>query len=153
MASFEKDRLYVSMIPPATASQPIEGRKYTLTHSDTTGQLFLAVGYDHDYAAINTQMRDEVLAWWQSDCQYPYILAGKVYIDNGEHSEKVSKKRFDIFSQEMNVALKGIIYGDWPFLNNYPFLLNAPIYIHFESNYPQYNQTLYFGTPMSYLDK
>ena len=151
MASFDKERLNVTIMPPASTVQPVEGRKYTLTHSDGTGQLFLAVGYDYDYAAINKQMRDEVLAKWKSDCQYPYILAGKVYIDNGEHSEKISKSRFDIFSREMNVALKGMFYGDWPFLNHYPFLLNAPIYIRLKSKYPQFNQTLYFGTPMHYL--
>ncbi|MFS0576253.1 staygreen family protein [Sporosarcina sp. 179-K 3D1 HS] len=27
-------------MPPATFAQPVEGRKYTLTHSDRTAELF-----------------------------------------------------------------------------------------------------------------
>jgi hypothetical protein len=46
-------------------------RCYTLTHSDTTGELFLTIGPDFDRAQISglytRLMRDEVLAEWRED--------------------------------------------------------------------------------------
>ena len=49
-------------MPPATSAQPLEGRKYTLTHSDVTAELFLDIGYVYNYEVVNCEMRDEVLA-------------------------------------------------------------------------------------------
>ena len=43
-------------------------RKYTLTHSDFTGDLFLTIDKDYDKVALSNWytkfMRDEVLAEW-----------------------------------------------------------------------------------------
>ena len=65
MSSFNPEKLSVTFIPPANSFQPIEGRKYTLTHSDLTAELFLNIGYMFNYEKINPIMRDEVLAEWQ----------------------------------------------------------------------------------------
>ncbi|MFK2826002.1 staygreen family protein [Bacillus sp. B190/17] len=153
MSSFNPQKLSVKIIPPANSIQPMEGRKYTLTHSDITAELFLDIGYVYNYKAINLNMRDEVLAKWQKDKHGHLILTGKAYVDGGEFSQNTSAIRFNIFKREMNTALKGMIYGDRPFFANYPFLLDAPIYIYYESSYPQYNQTIYYGTPRQYLNQ
>lgn len=39
------------------------------------------------------------------------------------------------------------------FYANDPVLLDAPIYIYYESNNPQYRQKIYFGTPRQYLNQ
>lgn len=96
-------------------------------------------------------MRDEVLAEWKKDKFGCLSLVGIAYADGGEFSQTVADARFAIFKKEMATALKGIIYGDRPFYVNYPFLLNAPIYIHYLSIYPQYSQVVYYGTPRQYL--
>ena len=153
MSNFDPQKLKVKLIPPANSVQPIEGRKYTLTHSDMTAELFLDIGYVYNYEAINRQMRDEVLAEWKKDEQGRFMLAGTAYVDGGEFGEIVSGIRFNVFKKEMDTALKGIVYGDLAFYTNYPVLLDAPIFIYYDSTYPQYHQTLYYGTPRQYLDQ
>ncbi|MRH43308.1 hypothetical protein GH741_11515 [Aquibacillus halophilus] len=151
MSTFIPQKLSVKIIPPATHAQPIEGRKYTLTHSDVTGQLFLATGYVYHYRDINWEMRDEVLAEWKKDLQCRFSLVGNAYVDQGEFSEDEAEFRLKIFKKEMDTALKGILYGDQQFFSYYPNLLDAPIYIYYHSSYPQYRQLLYYGTPRDYL--
>lgn len=148
---FNLEKLSVKIIRPANFCQPIEGRKYTLTHSDTSAELFLDIGYVYNYEAIDQKVRDEVLAEWQKDNQYCLNLVGKAYVDGGGFSKEVSEVRFNIFMKEMDTALKGIINGNHLLFANYPFLLNAPIYIYYESIYPQYSQIIYYGTPRQYL--
>ena len=80
MSNFNPEKLSVSFIPPASTARPLAGRKYTLTHSDLTGQLFLSIGYIYDLDAINKKMRDEVIAQWQKHVSGGYVLFGRVYI-------------------------------------------------------------------------
>lgn len=146
MSNFNPQKLSVRLIPPATLIQPIQGRKYTLTHSDITGELFLDIGYKYNNQAINWKIRDEVLAEWKEG-QGALHLIGRVYVAGGEFDEQTANKRFTIFVKEMDTALKGIVYGDLPLYTNYPELLDAPIYVHYKSYYPQYRMIVYYGTP------
>ena len=151
MSKFDPQKLFTNVIPPANFVHPVEGRKYTLTHSDATAELFLDIGYVYNLKAIDWEMRDEVLAEWQKDTQCRFRLVGLVYIDAGKFSEEEAGYRFNIFQKEMRLALKGIVNGDLPFFAQYPQLLDAPIYIIFDSIYPQYNQVLFYGTPRQYI--
>ena len=51
-------------------------RKYTLTHSDKTANLFLTIGKTYDYKSINYNMRDEVFGE-----ELPLALKAIVYGD------------------------------------------------------------------------
>lgn len=150
MSKFNSSKLAVRYLPPATEFRPVDRRKYTLTHSDSTGDQFLAIGGYYDVNAINTKFRDEVFAEWLPQMGQ-YVLSGKVYISGGEFDEQYSKVRFLIFQKELDLALTAIIYGDRSFYSNYPWLLDSPIFIHFESAYPQFSKILYYGTPRQYL--
>jgi hypothetical protein len=152
VSKFKPERLKVNFIPPATAIVPIDSRKYTLTHSDLTGELFLSIGNVYDYQAINYDMRDEVLADWTT-INGEYLLYGKVYISNGEYDFNMSRIRYMVFKKELDLALTAIIYGDRSFFKYYPWLLDAPIYVQFSSIYPEFNQVAYYGTPRKYLNK
>lgn len=150
MSKFDPSMLNVTYFPPATPFKPVDERKYTLTHSDVTGELFLTIGYCYDYDAVNSKFRDEVLAEWKP-VMGQYTLLGKLYVTNGEFDENYALIRFHIFQKELPLALTAMVYGDQKFYQNYPWLLDSPIYIQFESSYPQYNQYMYFGTPRYYL--
>jgi hypothetical protein len=143
MSVFNPQKLSIKLIPPATFAQPVEGRKYTLTHSDITAELFLDIGYVYNDKSINPKMHDEVLAEWKKDSLGRLNLVGKAYVDGGEFSQKVAGTRFKIFKKEMALALKGIVYGDRPFYVHYPFLLDAPIFIHYLSIYPHIGRLLF----------
>lgn len=151
MSVFDPQKLSVNLIPPAASSQPLEGRKYTLTHSDVTAQLFLDIGYVYNYAAINPTMRDEVLAEWTRVSHGHFSLIGSAHVDGGEFDRKAAELRFRVFHQEMDTALHGMVYGDRPFYVHYPSLLDAPIFIHYLSAYPEFRQVSYYGTPRQYL--
>jgi hypothetical protein len=150
MSVFIPSKLSVTYLAPATPFRPVEGRKYTLTHSDTTGQLFLSIGCNYNYSAINYNMRDEVLAEWIPQLG-EYSLCARVYVSGGEYDENYTKVRFMIFQKELNLALKAMVNGDQAFYSNFPWLLDAPIYVHFESIYPPFNQVIFYGTPRNYL--
>jgi hypothetical protein len=111
MNMFNPSKLTTKYAAPATQFRPVEGRKYTLTHSDASGQLFLTIGVHYDYLAINPQSRDEVLAEWVPQ-KGEFALIGRVYISGGEYDEKYAMVRYMIFQKELNLALKAIVYGD-----------------------------------------
>ncbi|MDP4164043.1 MAG: staygreen family protein [Bacillota bacterium] len=152
MRTFFPSKLKVNLLAPATANRPFEGRKYTLTHSDQTGDLFLSIGTVYNWAVINPSFRDEVIAEWIPQMG-EFTLYGKVYISGGEYDEAYARLRFLIFKKELELALKAIIYGDQTFFTFFPWLLDAPIYIQFESVYPEFHQVLFYGTPRYYLTK
>jgi hypothetical protein len=150
MSNFNPAKLTTQYLAPVTAFRPVEGRKYTLTHSDETGELFLSIGNQFNYSAIDPKLRDEVIAEWVPK-KGEYILFGRVHVSEGEFDEKYAKVRYLIFNKELPLALSAMIFGDQYFFTNFPWLLDAPIYIHFESNFPQYNHIKRFGTPRYYL--
>jgi hypothetical protein len=61
-------RLHVTFAPGVSPRGPLIPRAYTLTHSDSSGELFLGVGAAYDRRQIGglytRLMRDEVLAAW-----------------------------------------------------------------------------------------
>ena len=61
MKKLNPEKLHVEFRQGVTPTEPIMPRRYTLTHSDVTAELFLTVGPEYAYDKI-TQMRDEVLA-------------------------------------------------------------------------------------------
>ncbi|ALC90330.1 hypothetical protein AM500_11445 [Bacillus sp. FJAT-18017] len=145
---FDPAKLAVTYIAPITPFRPFEGRKYTLTHSDSTGQLFLTIGPKYLYT--NSQYKDEVYAEWLQTMG-EFTLCGKVHVTKGDFDEQHSKVRFMIFRKEMETALKALVFGDQAFYSCFPWLLDAPIYIKFESVYPEFNKMIYYGTPRQYM--
>ncbi|MBO0959901.1 staygreen family protein [Neobacillus sp. MM2021_6] len=150
MSQFQASKLHTTFLPSANETLPVSGRKYTLTHSDTTGHLFLTVGPYYNLTAIHVHMRDEVLAEWTRQ-QDQFTFVAHVYVSGGEFDEQAAKKRFMIFQREAPLALTAIFYGDRAFFSNYPQLLDSPIYLYFESTYSPFHQVLYYGTPRNYI--
>ncbi len=150
MSSFNSSKLSTTLVPPATSSYPVSGRKYTLTHSDTTGQLFLSIGCSYNNKAIDKNMRDEVLAALHvTDRQA--VIQGEVFVSGGEFSREQAQLRYQIFRRELPLALEAMFYGDQAFFQHYPDLLNTPIYIYFISTYQEFRGWSYYQTPKFYL--
>ncbi|MGH4140505.1 staygreen family protein [Clostridium sp.] len=131
----------------ANKTEPIIPRKYTLTHSDITGELFLTIAEKYDYEKI-TDMRDEVLAEWIM-ANDDYALMVNVMVDN-ERNPVMSAIRNDIFVRELPLALEAIIYGDRELLKTNSFLYKTPIYVKFNSDYPVFNRLELWGTLSDY---
>jgi hypothetical protein len=65
---FDAARLRVGFAEGTRPDGPLNPRRYTLTHSDRTGDLFLTIGPDYDQRALRALQvrleRDEVLGDW-----------------------------------------------------------------------------------------
>ena len=146
MSKFQPERLSVEYRDGFTATAPIIPRRYTLTHSDETGQLFLTIGFQYAWDKIGPT-RDEVLGTWTANgsafCAY-------VYIDQGEYSENAAAKRNDVFRRELPLALTVIRYGDRALFAKYPSLDQVPIIITFMSTYPQFARQENWGAFRSF---
>ena len=147
MERLNPEKLNVEYRDDVTHKKPVAGRKYTLTHSDTTGDLFLTLGRGYAYDKIN-KFRDEVLGEWRN-YNGGYFLYIHVYVD-GLFDPAVSAKRYSIFTRELPLALEAIRYGDGMFFSAHPQLDNSPIWIYFHSTTPYYNRIENWGTPEDY---
>jgi hypothetical protein len=128
-------------------------RRYTLTHSDVTGDLFLAIGKEYDHQAVSglytRLMRDEVLAEWldvDSGFElhiYCHVSGGFVFGTSGF--------RYKIFRRELPLVLEAICYGERSLFTSQPGLKSAPIFVHFQAKPGKYNQVEAWGKPEDYL--
>ncbi|TSI11070.1 staygreen family protein [Lysinibacillus sp. BW-2-10] len=145
MSKFNPEKLSVQYRNGMTAMQPVIPRRYTLTHSDDTGDLFLTIGNEYAWDKVNPKMRDEVLGEWRINGGYIYFCV-YLHIDQGEYDQNTSSKRMEIFKRELPLALTAIRYGDRLLFNKYPNLDNAMIIVNFMSTYPQFNRQEIWGT-------
>ena len=127
--------------------QPVPGRKYTITHSDTTGQLFVFIAGEYAEDQIN-EMRQEVRLEWQK-AKRGYVLSGSVQVDINGY-ELSSKMRSEAFYSEMPNALQALRQADRFLFERYPVLDSAPVFIQFVSDNSSYGKTYDFGTIGTY---
>lgn len=137
MSKFDPQKLNVYYDEDCDMSGPMKGRKYSLSHSDETGDLFLTIGKKFHYADDQTVLA-ELRCTQCGDIMDVYIQ-----VDNGGGIE-ATKMRDKIFRRELPLALKAIIYGDRKFLVSNG-LLNTCIRVKFQSKYPDYNISEQWG--------
>ncbi|MDF2558461.1 MAG: hypothetical protein K0R71_2289 [Bacillales bacterium] len=148
MSTFDPNKLSVEFRNGVTNTEPITPRKYTLTHSDQTAELFLTIGLSFAYDKINP-IRDEVFAEWviKDNLYYCYTYLN---VDGLHGSLEMATKRNEIFRRELPLALQAIRYGDQLFFNAYPDLDYSQIIVFFMSAYPQLNKIENWGTFSEY---
>jgi hypothetical protein len=128
-------------------------RKYTLTHSDTTGDLFLTIDKDYDKAALSNWytkfMRDEVLAEWK-EIEGNNKLLIYCHISGGLCFGWVSFRN-QIFRHELPLALEAICTGDIRFFDNNPKLKESQVIVYFISTKREYNKIEKWGKVKDYI--
>lgn len=149
MRTFDPDKLSVAYRDGVTAAGAVLPRRYTLTHSDATGELFLTVGVHYAWDKVNAAMRDEVIGEWVSNGGYPYAHF-YVYIDQGDYSAEQAARRNEVFRRELPLALTAIRYGDRMLFEAYPALDQAAVVITFMSANPQYARQENWGSFRDY---
>lgn len=145
-------KLHTAFLPGTTPESPLTPRRYTLTHSDRTGELFLSVGVEYNHQQISgwytRLMRDEVLAEWKQD-DADYSLHLYLHISGGIVFGRV-RWREAIFRRELPLVLEAIRYGDRNLFRAYPKLDQAPIRVHFQSSNLNQQTIEEFGKPCDY---
>lgn len=147
MKKLNPEKLSVRLRPGITLLNPMIPRRYTLTHSDVTAELFLTIGRTYAYDEIGP-MRDEVRAKWIfTDNQYKLYLYVNV---GGPFKKNIAAMRYQIFLKELPLALEALRYGDRLFFRTHPPLDFAPMWVFFESVYPEFNHKEFWGMPEQY---
>ncbi|MFX1572739.1 MAG: staygreen family protein [Promethearchaeota archaeon] len=147
MADFNPEKLHVVYKDSVDPANFILPRKYTLTHSDSTGDLFLTIASQYDYKQISSfytrLMRDEVLAEWQFNNNvyelHLYLHVSGGFIFGWAHM------RERIFRYHLPLVLKALRYADRTIFKSFPILNDSPIYIHFNSKNKKYNKIENYG--------
>ena len=147
MSRLDPEKLTVEFREGVTETAPIIPRRYTLTHSDITAELFLTIAPSYAYDKINV-MRDEVLGEWlvveESLRYYVYL-----YVD-GQLGQGMASIRNYVFRRELPLALEAIRYGDRRLFDTNPGLDQSPIIVYFLSANPEYNKVENWGTFAEY---
>lgn len=148
MSKFVPEKLSVEYKDDIDINTEERERKYTLTHSDETADLFLTIGKKYDYEKTN-KIRDEVLAEWKViDGRNTLSVYVQVSIDSSLSKTIIRDK---IFREELPLALKAITYGDKDFLKANAYLYKAVVVINFKSDISKYNQIEEWGVVSDYL--
>lgn len=152
MSRLNPEKLEVRFLPGTLPEGPTTPRRYTLTHSDTSGHLYLTLGPDYDQRQISgwytRLMRDEVLAEWLAGKKSPslhvycHVSGGLVFGTPGW--------RDAIFRRELPLVLEAFRFGDRRLFESEPALGEAPIYVHFSATQVRYNRTEGWGVPDDY---
>lgn len=122
-------------------------RKYTLTHSDSTGDLFLTIGTEFDYDQISSLytrfMRDEVLAEWKKKNNH-FELHLFMHVSGG-FCFGWAGLRDRIFRHHLPLVFQVIRHGDKNVFEEMPELKDSEILVHFQSKRKKYDKTENFG--------
>ncbi|MFC2028919.1 staygreen family protein [Chloroflexota bacterium] len=136
------EKLHVRILGPSQSLEQVLPRRYTLTHSNVTGNMLLSIGSQHDrkqFGGFYTRlMRDEVLAELKAEDKGTSLhvychVSGGIVIGN-------ARWRNDILHHHMRLVLEALHYGDRNLLSAHPELEQIKVWVHFRSKHTEYNK-------------
>ncbi|XP_042392267.1 protein STAY-GREEN, chloroplastic-like [Zingiber officinale] len=148
---FEASKLKVLFLG-AAAEEKQPGklpRTYTLTHSDVTSAITLAISGTVNSAQLqgwyNRLQRDEVVAEWE-EVQGRRSLHVHCHVSGGHALlAPIAGLRRSIFRRELPMVLKAFVHGDGALFGNHPELEEAAVWVYFHSNLPEFNSVESWG--------
>lgn len=146
------EKLHVRYFAGARRDFPLVPRRYTLTHSDFTGDLYLTIGLEFERNQVSQWytrlMRDEVLAEWTA-LQQDFALRVHCHVSGGLLLGW-PRLRYTIFRRELPLALEALRWGDRALFDKHPGLDSASVLVHFHASQQRYNVTEEWGPLGSY---
>ena len=153
MGRLRPEKLHVRFAKGCISGRPLVPRRYTLTHSDRTGELFLSIGPEYDEEQLRgwqaRLMRDEVLAEWQHQPGLPELHV-HCHV-SGQWALGPARWRDDVFRRELPLALEALCYGDRELMCSSRQLKQAPVWVHFHARQAKLDATEEWGTVSDYL--
>ena len=135
MTEFDDTELHVTYSEGCTPDAPRLPRRYTLTHSDRTGDLFLTIGGEYDRDALGALQvrveRDEVLGEWVSDTEGPRLELNMM-AQGGLPFFGTGAMRRNIFRHYRPMLLAALRHADRLFSQAHPELADAPVIARFD---------------------
>jgi hypothetical protein len=130
----DTSRLQVTFAEGAGPDGPLTPRRYTLTHSDRTGRLFLTIGPDYDGRALRSLQvrleRDEVLGDWVVADGVPRLDL-HMAAQGGLPIFGTGRMRTDIFRRYRQLVLGAMRAADAALTAAHPELGRAPVVARF----------------------
>jgi Staygreen protein len=154
MTHLNPNLLHVQFLDGVDETGPLSPRAYTLTHSDTTGELFLSIGKEINFPQIEgiytRLMRDEVLAEWElSETAtlhvFCHVSGGIVF--------GTARMRYNIFKHHMPMVLEAFYYGDRILLKEHPELPKGKVVVHFVARQKRFDLDETWGVLEDYQVK
>lgn len=131
---FDPSKLHVRFSEGSGPEGPRSPRRYTLTHSDVTGDLFLTIGREYDRRALSALQvrleRDEVLGEW-ADVEGTPCLELHMMAQGGLPLFGTGRMRCDIFRRYRPMVLGAMRHGDREFAEAHPELDVAEVLARF----------------------
>ena len=131
---FDDGKLKVTFAPGTLPDGPIAPRRYTLTHSDRTGQLFLVIGAEYDGKALRSLQvrleRDEVLGEWVISDGRPRLEL-HMTAQGGLPVFGTAAMRRRIFRGYRGLVLAALEHAERAFTGAHPELVGAPVLARF----------------------
>ncbi|MBN1304495.1 MAG: staygreen family protein [Anaerolineales bacterium] len=152
MSALNPLKLHVTFQEGLSSSEISLPRRYTLTHSDLTGDLFLTIGAEYDRKQISgfytRLMRDEAIAELLEDnlgiSMHVYChVSGGIVVGNAGW-------RYNIFRHHLPLVLEAFRHGDREWIHAHPLVDEARVIVHFESTHPKYNHLEDWGLLQAY---
>lgn len=149
-AIFEASKLKVLFLGVGEEKHPGKlPRAYTLTHSDVTSKLTLAISQTINNSQLqgwySKLQRDEVVAEWKK-IKGKMSLHVHCHISGGHFLlDLFARLRYYIFYKELPVVLRAFVHGDVNLFNSYPELQEALVWVYFHSNIPEFNKVECWG--------
>jgi hypothetical protein len=126
----DETKLHVTLTDAARRDAPLTPRRYTLTHSDRTGDLFLAIGREYDHKALRALQvrleRDEVLGEWVVAEDGPQLVL-HMMAQGGLPFFGTAAMRCRIFRHYREMVLEALQCGDRGLAAAHPEVAAAPI--------------------------
>lgn len=156
-AIFEASKLKVLFLGVDKEKHPQKlPRTYTLTHSDITSKLTLAISQTINNSQLqgwyNKLYRDEVVAEWKK-VKGKMSLHVHCHISGGHFLlDLFAPLRYYIFCKELPVVLNAFVHGDENLFNNNPELQEAMVWVYFHSSISEFNKVECWGPLKDALD-
>ena len=153
MSRLNPAKLNIRWRPGVTTQGPVSPRRYTLTHSDATGDLFLTIGADYDRGQVGglytRLMRDEVLAEWV-DTAGGFGLDVHCHVSGGVVFGSAAWRE-SILRMHMPMVIQAFRQGDAALFAGQPELDRSPVSVHFHSHRPTYDRVEPLGMLGDYV--
>jgi hypothetical protein len=151
MERLNPEKLHVTFLPGTSPEELFMPRRYTLTHSDRTGELFLSIGPDYDKKKVSRLytrlMRDEVLAELVNNTKMEFRIYCHV---SGGVAFGPAGWRYKIFQSELPLVLETFRYGDRALFERNPELEDTGVFVFFQSKNPRYQRVENWGKLAKY---
>ncbi|MBN2258646.1 MAG: hypothetical protein JW704_12670 [Anaerolineaceae bacterium] len=153
MSDLKPEKLHVTYQGKTSDKVLSLPRRYTLTHSDRTGDLYLTIGADYDLEQISgwytRLMRDEALGEWLEEGRH---LSLHIYCHvSGGFVLGGAKWRNDILHHHMRLVIEAIVHGDRSIITSQSRLAKSKVWVHFGSHKASFNRVEDWETVEAYI--